>query len=166
DAAQGRSKAGWRDIVQVQAGGTFRNLLLPERTCDDAHWIIIRTSAADSKLPKAGTRLTPCYAGVSALPGRPALQCGSTENVLARIESNGRGGSGAILLAPAANHYRLIGLEVTRADSRSLVYNLIGPDKQPADHIVLDRMWIHGSAQDETVRGIMISNIRYAAVVD
>jgi len=166
DASQALSKAACGDIVQLQAGATFRNLLLPEKKCDDSHWIIIRTSAPDSKLPKEGTRLTPCYAGVSALPGRPALQCGSTENVLARIESNGRGGSGAILLAPAANHYRLIGLEVTRADSRSLVYNLIGPDKQPADHIVFDRMWIHGSAQDETVRGIMLSHIRYAAVVD
>lgn len=166
DPSQALSQASCGDTVQLQAGATFRNLVLPEKRCDDSHWIIIRTTAPDSKLPPEGTRLTPCFAGVSSLPGRPALQCGSTENVLARIDSNGMGGSGAILLAPGANHYRLIGLEVTRADSRAIVYNLIGPDKQAADHIVFDRMWIHGSAQDETVRGIMLSHIRYAAVVD
>jgi hypothetical protein len=166
DPSQALSRASCGDTVQLQAGATFRNLVLPEKKCDDSHWIIIRTTAPDSKLPQEGTRLTPCFAGVSSLPGRPALQCGSTENVLARIESNGKGGSGAILLAPGANHYRLIGLEVTRAESRAIVYNLIGPDKQPVDHIVFDRMWIHGSAQDETVRGLMFSHIRYAAVVD
>ncbi len=166
DASQALSKASCGDTVQLQAGATFRTLLLPEKKCDDSHWIIIRTTAPDSKLPPEGTRLTPCYAGVSSLPGRPALQCGSTENVLARIETNGKGASGAITLAPGANHYRLLGLEVTRADSRPVVYNLIGPDQQPADHIVFDRMWIHGSPQDETVRGIMLSHIRYVAVVD
>ena len=166
DPSQALSKASCGDTVQLQAGATFRKLVLPEKKCDDAHWIIIRTAAPDSKLPQEGTRLTPCYAGVSSLPGRPALQCGSTENVLARVESDGKGGSGAILLAPGANHYRLIGLEVARADSRALVYNLIGPNKGTADHIIFDRMWIHGSPQDETVRGIMFSHIQYAAVVD
>ena len=77
-----------------------------------------------------------------------------------------KGGSGPILLEPGANHYRLIGLEVTRAASPAVVYNLIGPDKGAADHIIFDRMWIHGTAHDETVRGIMLSHLRYVAVVD
>ncbi len=149
----------------MQAGATFDSLLLPEKKCDDSHWIIIRTSAPDSKLPPEGTRLTPCYAGVSSLPGRPALQCGFTENVLAKIESNGKGGSGPVILAPGANHYRLIGLEVTRAASLAVVYNLVGP-KGTADHLVFDRMWLHGTAHDETVRGIMLSHVQYVAVVD
>jgi hypothetical protein len=78
--------------VELQAGATFTALLLPQKNCDDSHWIIIRTSAADSKLPPEGTRLTPCYGGISSLPGRPNLNCKSTENVLAKIEFNGKDG--------------------------------------------------------------------------
>ncbi len=160
------SKASCGDTVQLQAGATFDILRLPNKNCDDSHWIIVRTSAPDSKLPPEGTRLTPCYAGVSSLPGRPAFQCSSTENVLAKIEFNKKGGSGPVILEPGANHYRLIGLEVTRAVSRAVVYNLIGPDKGTADHLVFDRMWIHGTPQDETVRGVMLAHARYVAVVD
>jgi len=166
DPSQALSKASCGDTVQLQAGVTFSKLVLPEKKCDDSHWIIIRTSAPDSKLPPEGTRLTPCYAGVSSLPGRPALQCASTEDVLAKIEFNAKGGSGPILFAPGANHYRLIGLEVTRIESPAIVYNLIGPDKGTADHLIFDRMWIHGTAHDETVRGVMLSHVRYVAVID
>ncbi len=110
--------------------------------------------------------MTPCYAGVSSLPGRPPFQCASTEDVLAKIEFDKKGGSGPVLLEPGANHYRLIGLEVTRSSTLAVVYNLIGPDKGAADHIIFDRMWIHGTAHEETVRGIMLSHLRYVAVVD
>jgi len=160
------SQASCGDTIQLQAGASFGKLVLPSKSCDDSHWIIIRTSSPDSKLPPEGTRLTPCYAGVPSLPGRPNFQCASTENVLAKIEFNAKNGSGPVILAPGANHYRLIGLEVTRAESPALIYNLIGPDKGTADHIVLDRMWIHGTAQGETVRGVMLAHVRYAAVVD
>ena len=166
DLSRVLSKASCGDTIQLEAGATFGNLLLPEKKCDDSHWIIVRTSAPNSKLPPEGARLTPCYAGVPSLPGRPASQCASTENVLAKLEFNGKGGSGPILLAPGANHYRLIGLEVTRAASPAVIYNLIGPDKGTADHIIFDRMWIHGTAHEETVRGIMLSHLRYVAVVD
>jgi hypothetical protein len=166
DPSQALSKASCGDTVQLQAGATFNKLVLPEKNCDDSHWIIVRTSSPDSKLPPEGARLTPCYAGVSSLPGRPAFQCASTENVLAKIEFDGKGGSGPVFLVPGANHYRLIGLEVTRAVSRAVIYNLIGPDKGTADHIIFDRMWIHGTPQDETVRGVMLAHVRYVAVLD
>ncbi len=165
DASKAVTRASCGDTIELQSGATFGSLRLPQKNCDDSHWIVIRTSAPDSRLPAEGTRLTPCYAGVPSLPGRPDLHCAATENVLARIEFNAKG-SGPIVLEPGANHYRLIGLEVTRADSTGIVYNLIGTSKGTADHIVLDRMWIHGTAQDETVRGLMLSQMRYAAVVD
>jgi hypothetical protein len=93
------------------------------------------------------------------------LNCASTENVLAKIEFNGANGSGPIIFAPGANHYRLIGLEVTRAVSPASVYNLI-QFKGPADHMVFDRLWLHGTSRDETVRGIMLGPTRYVAIVD
>lgn len=160
------SRASCGDTIQLQAGATFGRLVLPEKNCDDSHWIIVRTSAPDSSLPPEGTRLTPCYAGVSSLPGRPALACASTQNVLAKIEFDGKGGSGPVFIKPGANHYRLLGLEVTRAPSPATIYDLIGPGQGPADHLVFDRMWIHGTANDETVRGVMLSHIRYGALVD
>jgi hypothetical protein len=166
DPSQALARASCGDTIELQAGATFGKLVLPAKQCDDSHWIIIRTSAPDAKLPPEGTRLTPCYAGVASLPGRPAFQCGSTENVLAKIEFNARGGSGPVIFEPGANHYRLMGLEVTRSESTGPVYNLIGPDKAAADHLIFDRMWIHGTAQKETVRGVMLSHVRYAAVVD
>jgi hypothetical protein len=166
DPSQAVARASCGDTIQLQAGATFGRLLLPEKKCDDSHWIIIRSSAPDSKLPPEGTRLTPCYAGVSSLPGRPALRCASTENVLAKIEFDTSGNTGPITIATGANHYRFIGLEVARASSPGITYNLIGPDKGPADHLIFDRMWIHGTAQNETVRGIMLSHLRYVAIVD
>jgi hypothetical protein len=165
DISKALAKASCGDTVQLQAGATFGALLLPQKNCDDSHWIIVRTSAPDSKLPPEGTRLTPCSAGVSSLPGRPDLKCKSTENVLAKIEFSGKGGSGPVTFAPGANHYRLIGLEITRASPGVCVYNLI-EFKGAADHIVFDRMWIHGTAQDETTRGIFLGSSRYLAVVD
>jgi len=154
------------DIIQLQAGATFSgNFVVSAKSCDDSHWIIVRTSAPDSSLPPEGTRLTPCYAGVSTLAGRPPLSCKSTANVMAKIEFNGSGGSGPITFAPGVNHYRFIGLEVTRPISSTAIYNLLQFDG-PADHLVFDRMWIHGSAQGDTVRGIYLGSSKYVSVVD
>jgi hypothetical protein len=160
------ANAACGDIIQLQAGATFGgNFVIPAKSCDDSHWIIIRTSAPDSSLPAEGTRLTPCYAGVSSLPGRPPLHCPSTATVLARIEFSGAGGSGPIAFSKGANHYRLLGLEVTRSVSTATVYALI-QFMGPADHVILDRLWVHGTAQDETVRGIMLGPTGHVAIVD
>ena len=166
DASQAVEKAACGDTVELQAGASFPQLVLPAKKCDDAHWIIVRTSAPDSKLPPEGTRLEPCYAGVTSLPGRPPFHCKSSENVLAKLQSEGKGPGGPVTISPGANHYRLIGLEVTRHTAPNIVYNLIGPQDAPADHLIFDRMWIHGSPQDETARGVMLSHLRYVAVID
>jgi hypothetical protein len=154
------------DIIQLQAGAAFSgNFVIPAKNCDDSHWIVIRTSAPDSSLPPEGTRLTPCFAGVSSLPGRPRLNCASTANVLAKLEFSGTGGSGPVTFSSGANHYRLVGLELTRKVSPANIYNLV-QFLGPADHLVFDRVWIHGTAQDATARGILLGSTRYVAVVD
>jgi hypothetical protein len=164
-AALNRVQCG--DTIELQAGGVFTgSFTAPAQNCDDAHWIIVRTSTPDSSLPAEGTRITPCYAGVSSLPGRPAFNCSSTVNVLAKVQFPGMG-SGPITLANGANHYRFIGLEITRTLNTGVVYDLVS--HQPgssADHIIVDRSWIHGTAQDETTRGVMLTGTQYVAVVD
>ncbi len=80
------SQANCGDTIQLQAGATYSGVFtFPAKNCDDNHWIIVRTSAPDSSLPAEGTRLTPCYAGVSSLPARPAFNCTSTQNVMAKL---------------------------------------------------------------------------------
>jgi hypothetical protein len=154
------------DTIELQAGASFAGTFsLPAKPCDDQHWIILRTSSPDSALPPEGIRMTPCYAGVAALPGRPDFHCVSTTNVMARLVLVQRGSSGPLHLEPGANHYRLMGLEITRLAGNGPAVDLILA-KGNADHIILDRVWLHGTAQDETRRGILLSGITTAAIVD
>jgi hypothetical protein len=156
------------DTIELQAGAIFSGRFeLPKKPCDDTHWIILRTAAPDQDLPPEGTRLTPCYAGVASLPGRPDFHCLSTRNVMARIELPAKPNNGPILFDEGANHYRLIGLEVTRESSGSSVVALAGPKGHTAaDHIIFDRVWFHGTPHDETRRGLFLSGTTYMAVVD
>ncbi len=162
------NNASCGDTIQLQAGATFSGqFTLPNKNCDDNHWIIIRTSAPDSALPSEGTRITPCYAGVASLPGRPALNCASTQKVMATLMAQKSGGP--IILAAGADHYRLgPGLEITRPVGTGVNYNLVGKDANTsaADHIILDRDWLHGTAQDETTRGMFLSGLSYIGIVD
>jgi hypothetical protein len=164
---QAINDAACGDTIRLQAGATFTGrFVFPAKSCDDSHWITLRTSAPDSALPPEGRRLTPCYAGVNSLPGRPDFQCSSAENVLARLEFAAKGGSGPIVFAAGSNHYRFIGLEVTRAPGGA-IYNLVSLEpKAAAHHLIFDRMWIHGTPQDETTRGVQFGGSSYVAVVD
>jgi hypothetical protein len=159
------------DTIKLEAAATYTGLFtLPAKHCDDKHWIIIRSSAPDSALPAEGTRINPCYAGVASLPGRPAFKCDAKASAMPRLMYDGRGGSGPLLLADGANHYRLIGIEVTRTTPGGTIYNLISQRTQRAqsavDHIIYDRMWIHGTAQDETNRGILMGAGTHIAAID
>lgn len=155
------------DTLQLQAGATFSgHFLLRKKNCDDSHWILIRSSAPDQELPPEGTRLTPCFAGVASLPGRPDFHCSAPKNVLAKIVFNGRG-SGPLFFEEGANHYRFLGLEITRESPGANITDLAGPKgKVPADHFIFDRVWMHGTAHDDTRRGLFLSGMTYVAVVD
>ena len=154
------------DTIELQAGATFtgHQYTLPAKACDDQHWIIVRTSAPDASLPPEGTRMTPCYAGVASLPGRPALACTSTQKVVATIVYLGTG-NGPLIFGDGANHYRLIGLEITRVVGGMPVGALISPNSS-MDQIVLDRLYIHGTPTDETRRGVRLSGATNVAVQD
>jgi len=160
-------KVSCGDTIRLQSGSVFAgNFKFPARTCDDERWIVLRTSAADNELPREGTRITPCYAGVPSLPGRPAFPCSTPHNVMAKVVSDSKG-SGPVIFLDAANHYRFVGLEITRGSPGSITYNLVSLSSAgTADHLVFDRVWMHGTPQDETTRGIALGGSRYVAVVD
>jgi hypothetical protein len=158
DPQQAFDKAQCGDVVMLEAGGTFSGeFRLPAKSCDDQHWIVIRTSAAESQLPAEGRRLTPCYAGVASLPARPALHCSATGKVTATISGNpplhSRG---------AVDHYRFIGLELTHPEGK-LEGALLGLGVN-SHHIVIDRCWIHGNALDGTQRAVALNGSNLAVV--
>jgi hypothetical protein len=153
------------DVIELQAGATFTGqFTVPAKNCDINHWIIIRTSSSDSLLPAEGQRATPCYAGVASLPGRPKYSCASPKNVMAKVQMQTRG-AGPFRIAPGANYYRFIGLEITRAAGTPASTQLIST-KGTADHIVVDRSWLHGNVHDETQLGVALSGMTNVAVVD
>jgi hypothetical protein len=161
------NRASCGDTIQLQAGATFPDRLrLPAKKCDDAHWIIIRSSAPDRDLPSEGTRITPCYAGVASLPARPAYSCPAPRNITSKLVLT-KSVEGAVIIENGANHYRLIGLEITRDLPDKNVQNLLLVKKdEAADHIVIDRCWVHGTAQDETAKGFQLGGSTYVAIVD
>jgi hypothetical protein len=168
DLQQALNQASCGDTLQLEAGATFTGFFrLPQKPCDDSHWIILRTSAPDSELPPEGTRITPCYAGIASLPDRPDFHCTAAHNVLARISYVGKNAFGPITFAAGANHYRFLGLEITRAMPQAWVSNLASPEgRSSADHLVFDRVWMHGTPQDETTRGLYLAGTTYVSVVD
>lgn len=153
------------DTIQLQAGATFNGPFnVPAKNCDAKHWIIIRTNSPDSALPAEGQRLTPCYGGVGSLEGRPAYNCPNPKNVLAKVQM-AKGANGPFFFAPGANFYRIIGLEITRVAGiwgSSVLVVFQGT----ADHIIVDRSWLHGNAQDEVRDGVALSGGTYVAVID
>jgi hypothetical protein len=157
------SNASCGDTILLQAGASFQGpVVLPAKNCDANHWITLRTSALDSSLPAEGTRLTPCYAGVAWLPARPGYSCPSPNNVLPKIHI--ANGAGAVTVSSGANYYRLLGLEITRDVGTGVSYALV--KMGAADHLIFDRVWIHGTPGDETARGIGLADSTNVAVID
>ena len=153
--------------IELQAGVTFTGAFqFPANNCDNEHWIVVRTSAPDSALPAEGHRLTPCYAGLASLTGRPQYPCNNPQNVLAKLVLSGSG-NGPVVFEPGANHYRLLGLELTRQSGTKAAPALISVAKGgTASYIVLDRSWLHGTTQDDTRDGFELSGTNYVAAVD
>ncbi len=153
------------DTIQLQSGATFSGkFIVPAKNCDNNHWIVVRTSAPDTALPAEGLRATPCYAGVTSLEGRPPYSCPNPKNVMAKVQIS-KAGNGPIQFANGANFYRFIGLEVTRPSGTP------GPavlfmGQGTADHLIFDRMWMHGQSQDETHNAITMDSMTNVAVVD
>ncbi|MEO7455187.1 MAG: Ig-like domain-containing protein [Gemmatimonadaceae bacterium] len=145
------------DVIEIANGASFTgNFILPNKNTTSTSWIVIRPQTM-SGVPAAGVRMTPSVALAARLP-----IIYSMNNV------------GAFQTAPGAHHYRLVGLEVSVAASivnAGLVR--LGDDggngqttlaSIPHD-LVVDRMYIHGTATG-TVRRCVALNSASSAVID
>ena len=60
-----------------------------------------------------------------------------------------------------------LGLELTRSAGVKGAPTLVGEVTDGnANHIIVDRSWLHGTAQDETGTGFSVKGMNYAAIVD
>jgi hypothetical protein len=144
------------DTLVLAADGDYSaGFEFPDKGCDDAHWITVRTAGT---IPPEGTRITPCFAGIAALPGRPRYSCPKPERSMAKL---------IVPLHSAisvSNHYRFIGLEITRAEGGGSTSDLVHAPR--GNKIIFDRMWMHGTPRDETQRGLAFPGATYVAVID
>ncbi len=149
-AALDRAKPG--DTILLQAGATFKGAFkLPNKA--GSEFITIRTSASDSQLPPADTRLDPKkYAAV-----------------LPKIISDVRG-EPALLAVNGAHHYRFIGVEF--GPTIEGYYNIIQigstEEKRIEDlphHIEFDRVFLYGDPKFGQRRGIA-ANGRYLKIIN
>jgi hypothetical protein len=164
---QALNRAACGDTIELSPASTFDGSFeLPAKSCDDSHWIVLRTAGPDSRLPGEGTRVTPCYAGVSSLPGRPVFPCRSSQNVMARIGGS-KGNNRIVSNDAGANHYRFVGLEIADTGENGAAggfWDLVF--LKDASHIIFDRCWIHGSPVGEDVKGVVFESSSYIAIVD
>ena len=139
------------------------NFTLPLKANPNNLWIYIESSALAS-LPPPGTRVGPADA----------------PNMAKIVTPNG---TTALLPVPGANHYRLVGLEITTASNQGcqphntpptncFTYFLFGqgdggaghPSQLP-DSITFDRVYMHGSPTLD-VREAIQGNVTNLAVID
>jgi hypothetical protein len=140
------------DMITLEAGATFNGpVTLPRKS--GLGWIIVRSATSDANLPPPGTRITPSYA-----------------NAMPKIV--GVGGP-ALKTAPGAHHFRFIGIEFkpaagVRPEVLILLGSATGRERdvnELPDHIVFDRVYVHGDPEIGGIHGILLHG-RSVAVVD
>jgi len=133
------------DTLLLQAGVTFSgNYILPVKS--GSSYITIRSSAADSTLPDANTRIDPSFAAKL-----PKIQSPNSDAAIATM--------------PGAHHYRLQCLEfLANAQGLNDIVQLgDGSSKQntlanvPHD-LVVDRVYMHGDSTYGQKRGIALNS--------
>jgi len=148
------------DTLLLPAGASFEAKELPSKNCDDRHYITVRTDTPDSKLPPEGTRISPAWAGVASLPGRPAFAqpAGGPAKLMATIVN--RRPQGAI----TGDHIRYIGIEWT-SDPGENIGRVVSTEGM--DHVILDRNWIHPGEGAEVGKGVgIVQGARFIAVIN
>ena len=157
DAVDG-AKCG--DTLLLPAGATYEVNSLPAKKCDDSHYITIRTDTPDSKLPPEGTRISPAWAGVASLPGRPkfAQPAGGAAKLMATIVAKNASG------VAVGDHVRFVGIEWV-TPSGANISRMISAEH--GNHIIIDRNYVHPAEGAEVAHGVgMIEGARSIGIIN
>jgi IPT/TIG domain len=174
------SAAACGDVIEITAGSSLTGpVTLNGKGCDDQHYITIEsTGISNTSFPVEGTRTTPCWSNLPSLPNRPAYPCSSPQTLTAQFVATS---SNNAVVLNGADHIRFIGIEFTRVSTAgALIYSLASLNANGAtqsNHIVFDRVWLHGINQDghfpqtsgtdtSTTRGIWLGQSNYVALID
>jgi hypothetical protein len=147
------------DTIVLDAGETYiGNFNLPGNTSTPAQWIYIESS------------------NLALLPG-PGEQVGPADAAnMARIVTPNS--TAAFTLMAAANHYRLVGLEITTTSTQGgnhtatppvnpYTYYLVGWQSNTTvlpDSITIDRCYIHGSPTQDVRQGVQANGTNFAVI--
>jgi hypothetical protein len=148
------------DTLLLQAGASFDVSELPAKKCDDQHYITVRTDTPDSKLPPEGTRISPAWAGVGSLAGRPkfAQPAGGPAKLMATLMVRRPAG------VTVGDHIRFIGIEFT-TDPTTNIGRMVS--MEGTHHVVIDRSWIHPGEGAEVGKGVgMVQGAHHIAVIN
>ncbi|MEO5816102.1 MAG: Ig-like domain-containing protein [Gemmatimonadaceae bacterium] len=142
------------DVIELANGATFSgNFTLPNKNTASTNWVVIRP-ANMSAVPAEGSRMTPSKAAAANLP-----KVISTSN------------QGAFNTANGAHHFRLVALEVSVPASIAntglirLGTSYESTVAQLPHDLVLDRMYIHGTATGTNRRCVSLNGAS-SAVID
>lgn len=155
------------DTITLAAGQTWsygatHTATLNSKSCDNAHWITIRTSTLDANLPDQQTEITPCWANIASLPGRPSFTCpgGGAAALVPTIVMDG---SNAFNIA--ADHIRFIGIRFSTTapfpGGTTQLNNLTG-----ANHVIYDRCLFSGTPTGDVRRALALNTAQWIAVIN
>jgi hypothetical protein len=160
DLAGAIDAANCGDTLLLPAGSSFEVKDLPSKKCDDQHYITVRTDTPDSKLPPEGTRISPAWAGVASLPGRPAFAqpAGGPSKLLATVVVKRPVG------VSVGDHVRFVGIEWTTPLDADIA-RIITADQ--SNHVIFDRNWIHPADGAEVGHGVgIIRGSQFIAIIN
>jgi hypothetical protein len=154
-------------IIRLDAGAVFNGgFTLPKKTVS-SKWIIIISSRMEL-LAGDEIRINPtATTGNSTFP--------TQASAMPKIITKNKSGIPCFITQANANHYRLVGLEVTADKSVINSYGLInlgdGSTAQNSlslvpDHFVIDRCYIHGHTDATIMKYGIALNCANAAVID
>lgn len=148
------------DTLLLTAGASYEVRDLPAKKCDEQHYITVRSDTPESKLPPEGTRISPAWADVGSLPGRPQFRqpSGGPAKLMAALVVRRPAGT------TVGDHYRFIGIEWT-SDPNADISRLVTTEH--ADHVIFDRNWFHPADGAEVGKGVgMLRGSRAIAVIN
>jgi hypothetical protein len=145
------------DELLLASGATYTgNFVLPNKGESDT-WIVIRSDVDDATLGAPGSRMSPSVARIARLA--------------AIVSPSSRA---AIMTEVGANHYRLVGVEVTALEAVGDVNAIIrfgdasnaqNTVASIAHHLIIDRSYVHGAPTLQVRRCLML-NSATSAVID